>query len=85
MYWDRRLDFSQALVLLKAGYSLSRRAWSVLGMVEYWLLYTDRFFDVEQHLTKTTHPGTGNIEVGWNPSREDLFAEDYFVVLQPTP
>ncbi len=81
--WDVCLDFSQALVLLKAGFNLSRGAWTELGMVEYWLSFTDTHFEVAEHITKTTHPGTGNIEIGWNPSREDLFAKDYFVVLQP--
>ena len=66
------MDFSQALVALKAGHTLHRRAWEGKSMIKMIMSQDITLLPYIQQMDTATH----NL-VPWAPSQVDLFAHDW--------
>lgn len=93
------MDFSEALLHLKAGRKLRRRGWEemFISMTAGATVPADKIWSPHNRKFAQSLPGRevavlpsitlcdeglGHIMMGWVPSQEDIFVEDWEIILE---
>lgn len=80
------MDFSQALMMIKDGYRMKRRAWNSLdpGSYVYLKPSEESSHEILRRPSLEVYLSDGTV-MPWSPTQLDLFAEDWFLATWETP
>lgn len=88
-----KLNFGDALKLLKNGKAVAREGWNGKGMFLYYVPGNE--YDAITDIAKEAFPdgkvpygpyiaiktAQGTVEAGWKPTSLDMFAEDWMLIM----